>query len=281
MSLYKAVLPALLIMPWNADYTDSFQNAGNASDRCVTSNCTCRVSMPPSTQIVRFQNRSQGQVSVYFDENSSSVDSESRRSVSEMINQSEEENTFFVVGYADGCGSYSYNRSLSESRAARVASHIRSIRPDASLVQIGMSELTNTHSDSARRVDVFTERSRLSLDVNPNLTADFYLIDYSGSMSNKAQLARSVIAAGMKSSSKIYISYSEHCYNGQRLDMIPPRGATEIWYSYWWILDRMSPGQTLIIFSDFDSRIPLTPAESRIISAKVESKGVTVYGISL
>ena len=193
MSLYKAVLPALLIMPWSADYTDGFQDAGNASDRCVTSTCTCRVTMSPSSQIVRFQTSNQRQVSVYFDENSSSVDSQSRRSVTEMINQSQDENTFFVVGYADGCGSYSYNRSLSEARAARVASHIRSVRPSASLIQIGMSELTSTHNDSARRVDVFTERSRLNTRVNPSLTADFYLIDYSGSMSNKVQQVRSII----------------------------------------------------------------------------------------
>ena len=57
---------------------------------------------------------------------------------------------------------------------------------------------------------------------------------------------------------------------------ITPGGATEIWYSYWFVLDKMSSGQTLAIISDFDSRVPITSRERAVIEDKVRRRGVIV-----
>ena len=64
-------------------------------------------------------------------------------------------------------------------------------------------------------------------------------------------------------------------------DTITPSGGTEIWYSYWYVLDYMKQGQTLAIISDFKSEIPLTQNERRRIDEKATKKGIKVIAISL
>ena len=61
---------------------------------------------------------------------------------------------------------------------------------------------------------------------------------------------------------------------------IIPGGGTEIWYSYWKILNDMSPGQTLAIISDFQSRVPLSSREAATIQSIAESKSIRVIAIS-
>ena len=62
---------------------------------------------------------------------------------------------------------------------------------------------------------------------------------------------------------------------------IRPNGGTEIWYSYYQILDKMKPGQTLLIISDFDSEVRLSTREAEMIERKVRAKGVRVQAIDL
>ncbi len=62
---------------------------------------------------------------------------------------------------------------------------------------------------------------------------------------------------------------------------IRPNGGTEIWFSYYQILDKMKPGQTLLIISDFDSEVKLSPREAEMIERKVRAKGVRVQAIDL
>ena len=58
-----------------------------------------------------------------------------------------------------------------------------------------------------------------------------------------------------------------------------PGGGTEIWYSYWKVLEYMSPGETLLIISDFDSDIPLTAGESAAINKKAKDKNIIVRAL--
>ena len=71
------------------------------------------------------------------------------------------------------------------------------------------------------------------------------------------------------------------CYSGQNINQIRPQGGTEIWWAYWTIIDRMSPGQTLLIISDFDSNYSLTRREHSLIQQKVQRAGIKVYTIQL
>ena len=88
-----------------------------------------------------------------------------------------------------------------------------------------------------------------------------------------------VIGASLKPNSKIYLSKTGGCYNGQFMSDISPGGGTEIWWSYWNILDKMRPGQSLLIISDFESTVPLSNREAALIRRKVEEKGVKVSSI--
>jgi uncharacterized protein (DUF2249 family) len=62
---------------------------------------------------------------------------------------------------------------------------------------------------------------------------------------------------------------------------VSPSGGTEIWYAYWYILDKMKPGQTLVIISDFDSTHPLQPWEKASIEKKARAKNIKVKAISI
>ena len=86
-----------------------------------------------------------------------------------------------------------------------------------------------------------------------------------------------VINASVKPGSRIYLSIMSGCRRGQNINSVRPQGGTEIWYSYWKVLEYMQPGETLLIVSDFQSNYALTRRERAIIEAKVAERGVTVY----
>ena len=89
-----------------------------------------------------------------------------------------------------------------------------------------------------------------------------------------------VVNASLKPGSKVYLSIMTGCSNGTRLSSVTPQSGTEIWYSYWKILEFMSYGQTLLIVSDFESNYSLTRREREIIENRVREKNITVWTIS-
>ena len=111
--------------------------------------------------------------------------------------------------------------------------------------------------------------------------ADVYLIDASGSMWESWRNWSDVVAASFKPGSRVYLSKTVDCRNGQLLSEVKPGGGTEIWYSYWKVLDFMKEGETLVIISDFISDIPLTQRESVTIENKVASKNIKVIALQL
>ena len=281
MFIHKAAIPLILLIPFNGhDYRDTFTNVDNSSDRCVTDHCTCRVNISRTRYQETSESRRNVSESVYFLEDSSALSASFQREIDRFLDENPSETRFTVVGYADGCGNYSYNRALSLRRASTVSRYIKRQRPGSRTSVVGMSEMTDSHSDVARRVDILVDSIMRTEAPPPNLTADFYLIDYSGSMRGRVERIERAIAANRKSTSRVYISYDRYCSDGQNVNQITPSGATEIWYSYWWLLDRMRPGQSLIIFSDFDSTIPLTARERQMIDEKVRSKNIRVYAFS-
>jgi hypothetical protein len=80
---------------------------------------------------------------------------------------------------------------------------------------------------------------------------------------------------------RVFVSTTEYVSKGVELSSIRPNGGTEIWFSYYQILDKMKPGQKLIIISDFNSEVRLSPREHQMISDKARQKGVKVQAIRL
>tara|TARA_Y100000310_G_C20663041_1_gene805860 strand:- start:469 stop:1290 length:822 start_codon:yes stop_codon:yes gene_type:complete len=270
-----SIIPLFFI----GNFNDHVVDVDYAAQRCLSSHCTCKVNFTrkpsPPEEIVK-----QISDSVFFKEDSSDVSDSYKKSIEKFLNLNKSVRDFTVVGYADGCGSYEYNRKLSSSRAVEVKKIIQRMRPGSRIKVLGMSELSNTHSDSAKRVDIVAGKKVILKKSFPNLAADVYLIDASGSMRGKIEMIKEAIAHSKPKHAKVFISYSDYCRNGEDLESITPSGSTEIWYSYWWVLDKMSTGQTLMIISDFDSRIPLTSRERAIIESKVSAKEIKVYAFT-
>ena len=153
-------------------------------------------------------------------------------------------------------------------------------RGEANVTTRWSGEIVNGHSNSARRVDIMATSSVRLMAPPPKITADFYLIDGSGSMAGGdwQRYVRS-ISYHRPTNSRVFVSTTSCVRRGKNLNSLDPFGGTEIWYSYWTILDHMSQGDSLVIISDFDSTFPLLPHEDRIIRQKVSETGVTVRTI--
>mgnify|MGYP003111810159 CR=1 FL=1 len=250
------------------------------ADRCAVRNCTCRV-VPDSQRTTPLPETSFIKRSIFFEEGSYEINATSRARINTFIQQNSPSNVT-VTGFTDGCGSHEYNRDLASNRCDAVRQEIEARYPTVNVNVEIVGEQTTEHIAEARRVDITSpEVSRLTKALE-RIEADVYLIDASGSMANQyVQEWNEIISSSVTRNKRVFVSMMTGCRNMQSLTSITPQNGTEIWYSYWWVLDQMHSGQTLLIISDFESNIPLTSREHRMIEQKVRSKGVRVYTIRL
>ena len=106
--------------------------------------------------------------------------------------------------------------------------------------------------------------------------ADVYLIDASGST---APYWNEIISYDYRSDSRVVLSKMSNCLDGQSISSVIPGGGTEIWYSYWFTIQSMKPGETLAIISDFDSNVQLSWSEHLRIDNLVREKRIRVVAI--
>ena len=263
------------------DFTKPFplEDAAIHPSRCSYEDCVCTVSIPKYKPLYKNITNKEYE-SAFFPESGFDLSPAEAQKIKSFMSDKMNSDTILVVGYTDGCGDYDFNKALSKKRASKTARYVRSLGFRKKIITAGMSEITSTHSDNAKRVDIITS-DNFSIKVPPpNLVADHYLLDASGSIQNYNAWVN-IISANKKPTSRLHLSYTPKCANGTSAARITPAGPTEIWYSYWQVLDKMSPGQTLLILSDFDSRISLSPNESRRLREKVKKKGVRVYAINI
>ena len=247
--------------------------------RCSYEDCVCKVKIPkynPVFKNIEFKTST----SVYFEEEEFLTGEDDNAIVHNFMSKNQDAEKIFILGYTDGCGSYFYNQALSKKRSRSALRLVRKTGYRRKIIYAGMSELTSTHEPMARRSDIISSKNLTYRVPPPNLVADVYLLDASGSMDDYDDWL-SIIAANRMPGSRLYISYTLPCANGTPAKEIRPGGATEIWWSYWQTLDKMSPGQTLVILSDFNSRYPLTPREHSRLTQKAKKRGVKVYAVQL
>ncbi len=144
-----------------------------------------------------------------------------------------------------------------------------------------MGEATGKHTIRARRVDVAVYKKNTNTITPPKIIADFYLIDGSGSMAGDWNFWTYAIRYWKPRHARVFVSNDSYIPRGQNISWVRPNGGTEIWFSYWSILDLMTRGQTLIIISDFDSNVSLTPGERAAIEQKARQKGVIVRAVRI
>ena len=264
-------------------YGIKVDNRSHGGTRCASSTCLCRVSPGRVPDPVTETYPADRRVSVYFSEGSSQVSSQQSDVIAFSSQQLSgmETREITIVGYTDGCGHRGLNNSLARERASAVSRQVRSEFPGKRVRIVVAGEGSRGHDPSSRRVDILFHTERSVTTQIEKIPADVYLIDSSGSMWEQWRRWTDVVNASFQPGSRIYLSTSMSCPGRVSLDRVSPGGRTEIWYSYWRVLDYMSPGETLLIISDFDSDIRLTSSEANIISQKVSSRQVIVKTINL
>jgi hypothetical protein len=255
--------------------------ADSAFDRCRVQHCTCEVQRGPRPTVEVNSREVRRQHTVYFTEGSHSISQRQSGALSTFISNIDDayENGITIIGYTDGCGSESYNRNLARERARGVANAIRQGMPGVNVRTVVHGERTEGHSSYARTVEIVVHSEQSLTTRIERVPADYYLIDGSASMWRNWRSFRDVVNASFKPGSRIYMSMMTGCYNGQGLNTITPQSGTEIWYSYWRVLQHMQHGQTLVIISDFNSNYPITDGERAIIRRIVAEKDITVRTI--
>jgi hypothetical protein len=252
----------------------------SSQDRCVMQDCSVEVITQKPKQKY-FYKKQTDRTSIFYQEEHFSLDSETKKLIKDFVDEHPNKVKFVVTGYTDGCGTHQYNKELSRKRANEVSHFLLSIRPSAFVEMRWVGEASGKHTIKARRVDIsVTKKVRVPF-VPPKIIADFYLIDSSGSMNDKWDAWIYAIKYWKPNGARVFVSTTEYIPKGSSIDSIKPNGGTEIWLSYYQILDKMKPGQRLVIISDFDSEVRLSAREYEMISNKAKAKGVKIQAIPL
>ena len=261
---------------------DRFQYmSGGGADRCAAQDCMCRASAPRYTLRPSPTISGTRRLAVSFLEGSHEIPDSFVSVVRSYLESFPQQTSFTIVGYTDGCGSHDYNEGLVERRVAQV----RNILRDNGYSNVAgtqfHAEASQRHDPAVRRVDIIAHTTSRLTTMIDKVQADVYLIDASGSMWEGWKDWSNLVAVSFKPNSRIYLSQTLACPTARvRLDQVSPAGGTEIWYSYWKVLEWMEPGETLAIISDFRSDVPLTARESRLIQQKVNTRQIKVIAIS-
>ena len=261
-------------------YTDRFQfMSGGGADRCVVRDCLCKASKPPFVSNDKWVTGTR-RYSVYFEESDYISTPSSYDRLEQFLKSYPPNTAFSIVGYTDDCGTHAYNSKLVRKRVAEIRSRMAAVGYRRASTISFEAEAGRGHDPASRRVDVIAHTQSRVTTVVDKVQADVYLIDASGSMWSGWRTWSNLVAASFKPGSKIYLSVTDRCAPGARLDLVSPSGGTEIWYSYWRVIDYMEQGQTLAIISDFKSDVPLTHREADLISMKVSKKGIKVIAVT-
>ena len=254
----------------------------HSQDRCVVQNCSVEVNAA-KVGIKYVDKKKIYSTSVHYREDVFYLDQALRKRIRDFLEKHPKEKSFVVTGFTDGCGSHQYNKELSRKRAQEVSRYVLSLRSGSRVTMRWVGEASGEHTIRARRVDVsVTKKVQVPL-VPPKIIADFYLIDSSGSMADGGMWDAWIYAIKYwkPKNGRVFVSTTEYIPRGRELANIRPNGGTEIWFSYYQLLDRMKPGQTLVVISDFDSDVKLSAREHQMIEKKVKAKGARVYAIPL
>jgi hypothetical protein len=256
---------------WIGFFPNNYYYTGDSSNRCAIRDCLCEVDAKEQ-QTLYPKSKSSKRISVYFNENSHFVSEIQSDTIREFLRLQTSRHVT-IIGYTDGCGSASHNKQLASKRA----SEVKKILGVSTSNIVVHGELKSSHVPEARKVDIVFHKENLSAAIE-KIPADFYLLDASGSMSIFKW--QQIIGGSLKANSRVFISKTHGCRYHQALSTIKPSGGTEIWYSYWKIIEEMKAGETLLIISDFQSNYPLSRNEWFAIEEKVKSKGIRIYVIN-
>ena len=271
-----------LMLPMSDQGEPRFLESGYAQERCCNIGCIARVKPDKGELVAKIVNRKKA-TSIYFEPGSALITKPYKMLLKDYINNYTNANpAITIVGYADGCGTVNQNKLLSAQRATAVEREFRKYNKVSIVDRRAAGEISEGHDPLSRRVDVTLSSNVTLYEPPPDLVADVYLIDASISMKGERwQRWKRSIEYHRPDNSSVYVSTTRCVQNGTRFSNVIPAGGTEIWYSYWTVLDFMKPGQKLAIISDFESTIKLTGVEYRRLKQKAKNKSISVVVVTL
>ncbi len=271
--LYLGILIPL-VMDFSGGFREEFIKSSFENNSCHTRECLVELSVSNKYNLEKKSDL----YSFYFSEGNYFL-SDFQKEYLENFKTLNGEISFFITGYTDGCGSSDDNIELAKLRANEIAYQIKKYFPNSKINIAVASEVSNLHNPDARKVDLYFSQIEISNIEQNKYESDFYLIDGSGSMKGKYQKWMNIISYAKKKNSRIFLSTTQFYQNGISWFGIKPYGDTEIWHSYWKILDKMRFGQRLIIISDFQPTYPLSREEFEALDNKVRRLGINVTAI--
>ena len=254
---------------------------GDAQSRCSLQGCLVEATTTKPTP-QHSENITKEQTSVFYEEDRFFLHYDLRKRIRDFLQEHPSQTRFIITGWTDGCGEHDYNKELSRKRADEVARYVLSLRKGALVELRWVGEATGKHTIRARRVDVAVLKKTQQTITPPKIIYDYYLIDGSGSLSGpKWNKWIGAISYWKPRGAKVFVATANYLPHKTRLDHIKPAGGTEIHYALFYLLDKIPPGKTLLIISDFRSSVPLTARERERIDQKAAERGVKISYIKL
>jgi|10_taG_2_1085330.scaffolds.fasta_scaffold18686_3 hypothetical protein len=241
--------------------------------KCETKNCMCEVSLDNRSNNYNFNDSiitSNSMFTLYFDD-AISLRSYQIKHLNNFILKSKvyKKSTYWpfnisIVSY------YNDDEHIAKVRAIETKIAIELNNPSANI------NIINAYSKEANRLDVVLHTKNNLITVIEKITADYYLIDASKSMSNNWNNLKNTVNDSLKPDSKVFISIVSGCKSDQSFNSIIPHGNTEIYHSYIKLLEIIEPNKSLVVITDFNSSFPVTEHEIRELENLGNKKNIQI-----
>lgn len=261
--------------------------------RCQVKNCLCNVAGSVGTNpdvTTRYfrnidtstpsggdiQNSCQNsRLNIYFDHDSYNLERNDKTDIYNFISRNSFSAGYNVEGFTSSSGNYDYNMRLGSQRMFETINYIQRVaqkpyRYTAKSFGERYARSSDTSSDRMVRLTPIPSFVKL-LDL---VKTDFYLYDQSGSMSRHWNDIKKF--KYHSNNVKVYLSTMQGCNSGAHISRTRTSGGTHIWWSFWNMIDKMKPGQSITIVSDFDTTPPLSRREWSLFKERLNK-----YNISL
>jgi outer membrane protein OmpA-like peptidoglycan-associated protein len=270
--------------------------SANPENRCRVTHCLCKVrgdvgrNKIPSTNtfkdIVTSNNSSNDlknisenkKLTVFFGYDKHALNGNDRVDISKYVRTNYFAGGFHLDGHASSAGNASYNQQLSQKRIYSVISQVNRYNSKPMRMRAeSFGERYSSASDSGKDRKVTITPIHDFVELLDFKKTNYYLIDQSGSMQKYWKEIQEY--KFWSRSVKIFLSTVNTCDLGAHLKQIGSYGGTHIWYSFWNLIDQMTPGSSITIVSDFQTPVPLNSREWSQIRTKLASKRIKLSDV--
>ena len=270
--------------------------SSHPEDRCYVKNCLCAVSghvgrnsftqkqfksITTSTETNgALRNRSRNaNLTVYFGYDRHDLQSNDRTDIYKYIRKNYHAGGFYIEGYASSAGNFAYNQKKSLQRMHTAMNYINRISTKPyRFTGESHGERNSQAQDSAYDRKVVIKPVSDIVELLDLKKTDFYLFDNSGSMSGHWNKLRNYRFHSTRV--RVYLStMKSSCPRGGYLPGSTASGGTNIWWSFYNLISKMKPGNSVTIVSDFDTDPQLQNWEWDVLKRRLSDHGIRLSDV--